>query len=149
MGQSTATVLQSLLEGIPEDTFARPDIDGSSGVASHTSGLTPEDWQRALGAEEGIDKDELQALFHEFDADKSGRVSLAQFKAGLQTLQPRVGELDVLKGVLRNVDLNNMLAAIFCLKWKPSSKPFLQQFEESQLSMTVDMIFASRPDFFT
>ena len=111
MGQSTATVLQSLLEGIPEDTFAHPDIDGSSGVASHTSGLTPEDWQRALGAEEGIDKDELQALFHEFDADKSGRVSLAQFKAGLQTLQPRVGELDVLKGVLRNVDLNNMLAS--------------------------------------
>ena len=39
--------------------------------------------QRAFGAEGGVDADGLRVLFQDFDGDQDGRVSLAEFEAGL------------------------------------------------------------------
>ena len=66
----------------PEAAFARADIDGSAE-------LDFEEWHRAFGGANGVKADMLRALFDDFDTDKSGTVSLAEFKEGLKKLDVR------------------------------------------------------------
>ena len=103
-GASTVAVLQALLAEDPAAAFARADIDGSGD-------LTLDEWERAFGAEEGVDAGALRALFHDFDADQDGHVSLAEFQAGLQAARPSAGGLDVLRGFVRNLELEGLLAS--------------------------------------
>ena len=103
-GASTVAVLQALLAEDPAAAFARADIDGSGD-------LTLDEWERAFGAEEGVDAGALRALFHDFDADQDGRVSLAEFQAGLQAARPSAGGLDVLRGFVRNLELEGRLVS--------------------------------------
>ena len=58
-----------------------------------------------------MDAGALRALFHDFDADQDGRVSLAEFQAGLQAARPSAGGLDVLRGVVRELRLEGLLAS--------------------------------------
>lgn len=58
-----------------------------------------------------MDAGALRALFHDFDADQDGRVSLAEFQAGLQAARPSAGGLDVLRGFVRNLELEGLLAS--------------------------------------
>ena len=58
-----------------------------------------------------MDAGALRALFHDFDADQDGRVSLAEFQAGLQAARPSAGGLDVLRGLVRDLKLEGRLVS--------------------------------------
>jgi len=80
--------------------FARADADRSGD-------LSFEEWEHALGDQ--IDSAALKALFEEMDSNKDGKVSWQEFKDGLDSM-PTVGELDVIKGVLQQLQLDDLFA---------------------------------------
>jgi hypothetical protein len=90
---SLQTSLRNLID--PAAAFARADIDGSGD-------LDFDEWHRAFGGGNGVKADVLRALFEEFDTDKSGTVSLFEFKAGLKKVNVHTGQkkINVLREAL-------------------------------------------------
>ena len=107
-GKATAAVLQALLAENPTAAFARADIDSSDD-------LTFSEWHLAFGGEDGVEADVLRALFHEFDADQNGCVSIAEFQAGLKTVWQLVTGLDVMKDIVRGIGLEDLFASYLAL----------------------------------
>ena len=92
--------LRQMLAKNPTETFARADVDGSGD-------LSFEEWERAFGDQ--VDSAALKVLFDEMDSNKDGKVSWQEFKDGLDSV-PTVGELDVIKGVLHRLQLDDLFA---------------------------------------
>ena len=88
----------------PAAAFARADIDGSGD-------LTFDEWHLAFGVEEGVEADVLRALFDEFDAGQNGCVSLAEFQAGLKTVQQNACSAEELMDAVKTVALRWGLAS--------------------------------------
>ena len=65
-----------------------------------------------------MDADVLRALFHYFDADHDGRVSVAEFEAGLQAVRPPASGLDVLRGLVRNLELEERVVSHLTLLYQ-------------------------------
>jgi len=74
--QSAMPRLRRKLSMDPASVFARADIDSSGELSLN-------EWLRAF-RDEVIDADVLERLFHEFDVDKDGSVTLDEFKQGLE-----------------------------------------------------------------
>ena len=110
-GADTVAVLRRLLAEDPAAAFARADVDGSGNLTLH-------EWERAFGADEGVDADVLRALFHDFDADQDGCVSVAEFEAGLQAVRPPASGLDVLRGIVRDLDLEERVVSHLALLYQ-------------------------------
>ena len=91
---------QILASEDPEEIFKRADADCSGDMSF-------EEWERAFGDQ--VDRAALEALFEEMDSNKDGKVSWQEFKDGLDSM-PTVGELDIMMGVLQQLELGKHMA---------------------------------------
>ena len=72
----------------------------------------------------------LGVLFVDFDDDQDGRVSLAEFQAGLQMVRPWVTGLDVIEGFVRSIGLKKLVVG------------HLASADEKELPIDIDAIAA-------
>ena len=100
LNRTVLRLQQILASEDPEEIFASADADGSGD-------LSFEEWERAFG--DKVDRAALETLFEEMDSNKDGKMSWQEFKDGLDSM-PTAGELDVMMGVLQQMQLDKRMA---------------------------------------